>query len=189
MILENLEPGAQYQYETWNLAAGGHAGNPLEMTDPSGLAQTSANQLCSNPDSCDPNLSGIFTAGSDGTATFSWSGRQGHIQFSACSLKRLPTPQGGAGTAITEYKGQYAGKACRYTATSTSAFFAHTYADNDGSDCTPFLPASLFSTAFVTPVPYQVRASHSSSSHSSSCCRFPTKCSHPAPGSRSTLLY
>jgi hypothetical protein len=54
------------------------------------------------------------------------------------------------------YDAQYTGRACRYdSAAGGHTFFAHTYADSDGGDCTPFLPTSLFSTAFATPVAWE----------------------------------
>jgi hypothetical protein len=60
---------------------------------------------------------------------------------------------------LDEYDAQYTGRACRYSAAADGhTFFAHGYADADGNECTPFLPASLFSTAFVTPVAWQVLA-------------------------------
>eukprot|EP01047_Picozoa_sp_COSAG01_P016494 COSAG01_NODE_846_length_13141_cov_4.222205_5_plen_2539_part_01 len=69
----------------------------------------------------------------------------------------LRLPARGGQTQRQGYKSNYQGKACQYASASTDAagiprpFAAHSYSD----DSVPFLPASLFSTQFVAPVPYK----------------------------------
>jgi hypothetical protein len=85
----------------------------------------------------------------------------------SCSDESTATLQlGGAGeqTEQAGYGSQYMGKACRYTSMSVGldgrprTFGAHGYGDGDGGDSTPFLPPSLFSTDFVTPIDYEFLA-------------------------------
>ena len=80
------------------------------------------------------------------------------------SSTQLNLPGGGHQVEEGGHQEQYTGPACKYSSATTNSlgeprgFSAHCVADGDGGDSTPFLPPSLFSTEFVTPIDWEFLA-------------------------------
>jgi hypothetical protein len=96
-------------------------------------------------------------------ATEGWNSMDVTELCSDTSTRAVHLPGSGQQVEQAGYSPQYLGKACRYTSDTISmgrprTFAAHGYGDGDGGDSTPFLPRSLFSTEFVTPIAYEFLA-------------------------------